>query len=157
MDPISDYVRYAIRHVTGVDNDRYDRSTSERVFIIDINGDIFNVVESYEPEFRYGNLFTSPFHEAVASPERNRSVALSRQRLERFCHHCPYFGNCPGIFVANATSVERKVLETSGCPICHMLDYIIDVFKQTDLNDFILESHKTAESPAKTHPALSVG
>jgi len=157
VDPISDYVRYAIRHVTGADNDRYDRSTGERVFIIDINGDVFNVVESYEPEFRYGNLFSSPFQEAVASPERHRSTALSRQRQERFCYRCPYFGNCPGIFVANATSVERKVLEISGCPIRSMLDYIVDVFNQTDLNNFILESHRTAESPAKMHPALSVG
>jgi len=157
VDPISDYVRYAIRHVTGADNDRYDRSTSERVFIIDINGDVFNAVESYEPEFRYGNLFSSPFQEAVASPERHRSTALSRQRQERFCYRCPYFGNCPGIFVANATSVERKVLEISGCPIRSMLDYIVDVFNQTDLNNFILESHRTAESPAKMHPALSVG
>ena len=46
MDPIKDYVRHAIRHVTGVDNDRYDRSISERVFIIDINGDVFNSIES---------------------------------------------------------------------------------------------------------------
>jgi radical SAM protein with 4Fe4S-binding SPASM domain len=157
VDPISDYVRYAIRHVTGANNDRYDRSKSERVFVIDTTGDVFNVVESYEPEFRYGNLFTSPFHETVASPERNRSIVLSRQRLERFCHHCPYFGNCPGIFVANATSVERKVLEISGCPIRSTLDYIIDVYKQTGLNDFILENHKTVKSPAKMHPALSVG
>ena len=98
VDPISDYVRYAIRHVTGVDNDRYDRSTSERVFIVDINGDVFNVVESYEPEFRYGNLFTSPFHEVVASLERNRSVALSRQRLRALLSSLPLFRQLSGNF-----------------------------------------------------------
>src|SRR5262245_42886099 len=123
VDPINDFVRYAVRYVTGVDNDQYDRSSSERVFIIDINGDVFNSIESYEPEFRYGNLFNSAFHEIAASAGRVRSVALSQQRVERFCHKCPYFGSCPGIYVANATSVERKVLETSGCPVRAMLDY----------------------------------
>jgi len=157
VDPIKDYVRYAIRHVTGVDNDRYDRSISERVFIIDINGDVFNSIESYEPEFRYGNLFSSAFHEIATSAGRARSVALSQQRVERFCHQCPYFGSCPGVYVVNATSVERKVLETSGCPVRAMLDYILDVFKRTDLNDFIRESHKTDQASAKAHPALSVG
>ena len=52
-------MRYAVRHVTGADNNRYDRSLSERVFIVDVNGDVFNVVESFEPEFCYGNLFYS--------------------------------------------------------------------------------------------------
>jgi uncharacterized protein len=158
VDPIKDYVRYAVRHIAGVNNDRYDRSISERVFIIDVNGDVFNVVESYEPEFCYGNLFKSAFHEITLSEGRARSIALSQQRVQRFCHECPYFGNCPGIFVANATSVERKVLEASGCPVRTMLDYIIDVFKRTDLNDVILESYKTDDAAsAKEHPALSVG
>jgi uncharacterized protein len=157
VDPINDFVRYAIRHITGVSNDQYDRSSSERVFIIDINGDVFNVVESYESDFRYGNLFASSLLEVASSPGRARSIALSGQRVERFCHQCPYFGNCPGIFVANATSVERKVLEASGCPVRSMLDYILDVFERADLKDLILENGKTNEAFAKPHPALSVG
>ena len=83
VDPIKDYVRYAIRHVTGVDNDRYDRSISERVFIIDINGDVFNSIESYEPEFRYGNLFSSAFHGDHITfywlPHYGRRDGLSRE------------------------------------------------------------------------------
>jgi uncharacterized protein len=153
VDPIKDYVRYAVQYVTNVDNDRYDRSGSERVFIIDVNGDVFNVVESYEPEFCYGNLFDSPLSEIAASEGRARSIALSRERMQRFCHQCPYFGSCPGGFVANATSVERKVLEASGCPVRAMLDHILDVFKRTDLNEFVLESYKAGE---EAHPALSV-
>ena len=157
VEPIKDYVRYAVRHITGVDNDRYDRSISERVFIIDINGDVFNAVESYELEFRYGNLFSSSFREIVASAARARSIALSQERTQRFCHPCPYFGNCPGVFVANATSVERKVLEASGCPVRAVLDHIVDVFKRADLNDFILESYKANDTAsAKARPALSV-
>jgi uncharacterized protein len=157
VHPIKDYVRFAVQHITGVENDRYERSTSERVFVVDVNGDVFGVVESYEPEFHYGNLFGSPFRELVESEGRIRSLALTDERMKRFCHQCHYFGNCPGAFVANATSIERKILETSGCPVRAVLDHIVDVFKRTDLKDFILESHKAAErGSADAHPALSV-
>ena len=157
VDPIRDYVRYAIRYVTGVDNHRYDRSISERVFVIDVNGNVFNVVESYEPEFCYGNLFSSSFREIAVSERRVRSIALSRDRMQRFCYQCPYFGNCPGIFVANATSVERQILEASGCPVRAVIDHILDVFQRADLNDFILESYAPDDDASATaHPAMSV-
>ena len=86
MDPIKDYVRHAIRHVTGVDNDRYDRSISERVFIIDINGDVFNSIESYES--RYGNLFGSadalPFgaHRSLLPAAHSRMQAKQAEGCE---------------------------------------------------------------------------
>ena len=163
MDPINDYMRHAVRHVTRGDhesqdsNGGYDRSARERVFIIDVNGDVFNVVESYEPEFTYGNLFDTAFSEIAASESRARSTALSGERMQRFCGHCPYFGSCPGDFVANATRVEREILEARGCLVHAMLDHILDVFKRTDLNEFILETYKTgADFPAKTRHALSV-
>ena len=155
--PIKDYVRYAVRHIMSIDKDRYDRSMSERVFIIDVNGDVFNVLESYEPEFCYGNLFSSPLREIAESERRVRSIALSQERMQRFCQQCPYFGSCPGVFVANATSVERKVLEASGCPVRAMLDHILDVFKRAGLNDFILESDQADDdASARVHSALSV-
>jgi uncharacterized protein len=157
VEPIKDYVRYAVQHITRFDNDRYDRAMSERVFIVDVNGDVFNAIESYEPEFYYGNLFNSPFRQIAESDGRVRSIALSHERMQRFCHQCPYFGNCPGTFVANATSVERKVLEESGCPVRAMLDHIVEVFERADLHDFILESHKADDGiPARSYPALSV-
>ena len=38
-----------------------------------------------------------------------------------------------------------------------MLDHIVDVFKRTDLDDFILESYSADDNAsAKAHPALSV-
>jgi len=152
--PIKDLVRFAVQRIMGIDNDRYDPSTSERVFVVDVNGDVSNVSES---EFCYGNLFCSPLREIAESEVRVRSIALSQERMQRFCHQCPYFGNCPGVFVANATSIECEVLKTIGCPVRAVLDHMLDVFKRTELNDFILESYKADDgASAKEHPALSV-
>ena len=77
--------------------------------------------------------------------------------MQRFCHPCPYFGSCPGGFVADATRVERDLLEASGCPVRAMLDHILDVFKRTDLKDFVLESYKADRTASGNEsPALSV-
>jgi radical SAM protein with 4Fe4S-binding SPASM domain len=157
VDPIKELVRCAVQYVTGFKNDRYDRSKSERVFIVDVNGDVFNPIESYESEFRYGNLFEMPFREIAESEARTRSVALTDRRTERFCRSCEYFGSCPGTFVANATDIERKMLETNGCPVHASLSHILDVFERTGLHDFIVENQQPNGSDlAEENPALNV-
>jgi hypothetical protein len=77
--------------------------------------------------------------------------------MQRFCQRCPYFGSCPGTFVANATKIEREILENSGCPVRAVLDHIVDVFNRTDLKDYILESFQArGDAPVEERPALSV-
>jgi uncharacterized protein len=157
VDPIKEYVRYAVQYMTGFKNDRYDRAKSERVFIVDVNGDAFNPIESYQREFCYGNFFSMPFWRIAESEARARSVALSEERTRRFCHGCAYFGSCPGTFVANATDIERDILEANGCPVSAVLDHILDVFKRADLHDFVLASQPTSGNHgAEDNPALSI-
>ena len=157
VDPIKEYMRYAVQYITGMDNDRCDRLNNERVFLVDVNGDVFNVMESYEREFCYGNLFNMPFRQIADSESRSRSIALSQDRMRRFCHQCEYFGSCPGAFMASATRVEREMVETSGCPVRTVLDHILDVFKRTGLDDFVRENQKAnGGEPADENPALSV-
>jgi hypothetical protein len=57
--------------------------------------------------------------------------------------------------VANATSVERKLLNERGCLVRAMLDHILDVFERTDLIEYVLQSHEE-NNEAATHPALDV-
>jgi uncharacterized protein len=157
VEPIRDHVRYAVQCITGFRSDRYERSKSERIFMVDVNGDVFNPIEAYEREFCYGNLFDMPFCEIAESEARARSVALTDQRTELFCRSCEYFGSCPGIFVANATDIERKMLETKGCPVRASLDHILNVFSRTGLHDFVLESQQaTGGDLAEDNPVLSV-
>jgi uncharacterized protein len=154
VQPIEYYIRYVASYVAAQTGNRYDRSANERVFMIDVNGDLYNAVESYQPEFRYGNLFRSPLWEIVASEQRRLSIALSHERMQRYCDHCPYFGHCPGKFVADATPEQRKLLEARGCPVRAILDHIVDVFEANDINDFIVKTHSL--TAVQEHPAISV-
>jgi uncharacterized protein len=155
VDPIRDYVGFAINHLTGEQCDPYDPFTDERVFIIDVNGDVYNGTEGYQPEFRYGNLVEADLSDIAACEPRRRSNELSRQRVRSVCGQCRYFGACPGAFVATATAEERKLLDARGCPVRELIGYFVDVFERTDLQTFILATHRVGKRPVG-HPALIV-
>jgi len=155
VEPVDDYIQYAVRHVSGDLIGPYDVADQERVFIVDVNGDVYNVMESSDPDFCYGNLFRSPLTEIAESASRLRSNALSRARMQRLCEHCRYLGACPGVFVANATDVERDLMEGRGCPVAPVVDYIVEAFERTELKNVILRG-QAGETTAQAHPALSV-
>ena len=155
VKPISDFVQYAIRYVAQDGGYYFDRYTDERVFIVDINLNVYSDVEPYEAEFCYGNFLTTPLVEIITSEAANRSCEQSAERMRRFCHGCPYFGHCPGEFVANATHERRKLLEARGCPARALLDHIVGVFERTDLKEIILKA-RGAASDLEELPALSV-
>jgi uncharacterized protein len=150
VDPIEDFVRYATRFVAGDAPSFYDPKIDERVFMIDVNGDVFNSFEAYQPEFRFGNLVEQPLAEVLASVPRRASHGLAEARLRRFCHDCPYFGACPGVFVANASDVERGLLETRGCPVQAVVARIVDVFERTSIKQTLLARESSPASPALT-------
>jgi uncharacterized protein len=158
VDPIDDYIHFAIRYLTGRNSDRYDRAKNEQTFLVGVNGDFFTNVECYEQEFCYGNMFHSSLSEILLSDARVRSINLSRDRTQRFCHQCPYFGSCPGTFVADATNVERVMLQKQGCPVRAVLDHVVDVLDRTDLTGLLARTYSESVSTSTMEGlALSEG
>ncbi|MFI4935703.1 MAG: radical SAM protein [Caulobacterales bacterium] len=155
VDPIDDYVQFAVRHVSQAPVEPYDVSEQERVFIVDVNGDVFNVMESYDPEFCYGNLFSQPLTEIAASDGRRRANAQSKARMRSLCGSCRYLGACPGVFANNASDLEWDLTKARGCPIVPVLDDMVGAFEQTNLRDLILRA-SNGEAAADAHPALGV-
>jgi uncharacterized protein len=151
--PIVDYVRFAVLYLGKIQEGRFDRFASECVFIVDVNGDVYGMPSAYDEDYLYGNLFRTQFSEILKSGARQRSIMLSQERMQRFCNQCPYFGACPGEFVANATYEQRKLLETRGCLVRDLIEHIVEVFERTHLKNFVL---KTQKAEAAGSPALSI-
>lgn len=137
VDPIEDYLHYAVLHRAATDLFRFDRSTSERVFIVDVDGSVYGLPEAYEPAFRYGNIFEDSFADILHSEGRQLSVLRSAERALQFCHQCPYFGRCVGEYVANATREMERMLDEGGCPVRATIDFILDVFDRTGLAELV--------------------
>ena len=57
------------------------------------------------------------FDEILTSKGRRLSFEQAESRLDRHCRNCPYFGACPGSFVADSSPQQQKQLEESGCSV----------------------------------------
>jgi uncharacterized protein len=123
--PLEDYLRYALAAISGATIARHQPEADEQVFLVDTNGDTYGVSDTYAPKYQYGNVFTQSFDNVLHSTSRARAAREGRERMERYCSSCPYFGYCPGRFAAEATREQRRMLEADGCPVREMITHII--------------------------------
>jgi uncharacterized protein len=120
VHPIMDYIEAAIDVAIGSVAPRYvyDKAEGERVFVIDTDGSIYAVADTYDPLFCYGNAFRDSVDELVGSAGRKRAVDESLSRMREACGQCDYIGSCSGYPVGEATPLERpKLSNSSKCAI----------------------------------------
>lgn len=153
VDPIDDYIGYAVDAMRGEAGARYDKAAAERVFIVNTDGATWGVSETYDERARYGNLFDEPFDRLLQSPGRETALAASRRRLQRHCGACPFFGSCPGGYVAEATPEQERVLRDTGCPVRELIGYIISRLETSNLAPVV---HGKAPGRTPTNDALAI-
>jgi uncharacterized protein len=154
VHPLEDYIRYALGAMQGQRQDAYQPSSDEQVFLIGTHGDVYGVAETYTPGRCYGNVFHEDFGLSLASTARAQVMAESRERIARYCTSCPYFGHCPGRFVAEATAEQRRMLATDGCPVRELVGHIIQRLLVTPLGERTARERASQSSEA---PALAAG
>jgi uncharacterized protein len=154
VHPLEDYIRYALAAMQGQRQDAYQPSSDEQVFLIGTHGDVYGVAETYTPGRCYGNVFHEDFGLSLASTARAQVMAESRERIARYCTSCPYFGHCPGRFVAEATAEQRRMLATDGCPVRELVGHIIQRLLVTPLGERTARERASQSSEA---PALAAG
>ena len=155
VEPIATYLRFATAYVSGaIDTSTFNRKTDEGVFVVNLDGGVFGIGagEIYGPEYSYGNIFTDKLDAILSSPGRQRVVAEADARMATYCHACPYWGYCPGDFVADASREEIATLERSGCTVAKVLDHMTATLRKLDFGDAL----KAEQMPQVENAALSV-
>lgn len=95
--PVTEHVRSVIRYLTpGMSSVFYSRREWETATMVNTSGDVFAYAEAYDPDYCYGNIFTTPLRDLLASGNRERSLQASELRMAASCTKCPYFGACSG-------------------------------------------------------------
>jgi uncharacterized protein len=138
VDPLNDYIGYAIAALRDEPRKTYDKQTQEAVFIVNTDGETWGVAETYDPDYRYGNVLREPLDALMSSSGRRRAIAEADARVAKHCTGCPYFGHCPGFDVADATPEQQRVIEESGCPARALISHIIDRLAQASVTEAIL-------------------
>ena len=134
VDPIEEFLRYAIDYLRGDLNPVFDPHTDEFVFIVDVDGGLWGVNGAYDPEEKYGNIFVDSLAQALRSARRSRLVEQIEARMARTCGVCPYHGFCPGKYVAHATAEERRLLDDHGCLVRETVSHILRRLRETGLD-----------------------
>ena len=138
VDPIDEYIDYAVSYLTRAPKRTYDKATDETVYIVDVDGSTWGVAEAYDPAYRHGNIFDDRLASVFASAGRQRSLRESAQRMDAHCSGCPYFGHCPGHFVGDATPEQQHLLTDAGCPVREMISHIVVKLERAGISDDLL-------------------
>ena len=95
--PVTDHVRSVFRYLTpGMPSVFYSRRAWETAMLVNTRGDVFADAEAYDPEYSYGNIFTTSVKDLLGSANREKSLRASERRMAASCAKCPYFGGCSG-------------------------------------------------------------
>lgn len=95
--PVTSHIRSVIRYLTpGMPSVFYSRRAWETAMMVNTAGDVFADAEAYDPDYCYGNIFTTPLRDLLASKNREKSLQASELRMAASCTKCPYFGACSG-------------------------------------------------------------
>jgi uncharacterized protein len=137
VEPIEDYISFAIANLAGRRNVLYRKEQDESVFVVNLDGGIWGTGDQYEPDYRYGDLSQQSFGDVLTSKTRRLMIEEAEIRLERHCRKCPYHGACPGHYVADASPQQKALLERSGCPVRKVLDHIVATLECTGMADVL--------------------
>ena len=132
IDPLDEYITHAMDFLLGYREETYDKNSDEIVFVVDVDGSVSGMSDTYDPQRTYGNLTRMGMDAVLGSAPRRRVVAETHQRMERHCVPCRYFGACPGYFVAEASPAQREAMDRDGCPTRAIIDHIVERLERLD-------------------------
>jgi uncharacterized protein len=138
IDPLEEYITHAMNYMSDHREKIYDRGSEEIVFVVDVDGSVSGMSDTYDLERTYGNLTTMTMDDVLSSPRRQIVLDETRERMDRYCGECPYFGHCPGHFVAEASPAQRKAMDRDGCPARAIIDHIVDQVSSLETSDTVL-------------------
>ena len=137
IEPIDQYLHVAIASLTGRATLRYDKSDRERVLIVNTDGELFSVAETYNAQYSYGNIFTDNVEKLLTGPGRQRAIADSMSRMKSMCTGCSQIRTCSGWYAAEATLIERQTKASHfGCGVPQKtIEYIASELSRLNLID----------------------
>jgi uncharacterized protein len=149
VDPISEYLDYAIAHMAGAPRNTYKKLEDEFVLFVNTDCGVWGLSEAYDINCRYGNVFEEEISSILASRTRKRAAEQAGERMQSHCTQCPYYGHCPGYFVGDATAEQARLLAKGGCPVREVLDHMVGRLDQNG----IPEALGKATGRGGDHPA----
>ena len=92
--PIDDCIATVLRQRHGSSTWKLDRRLGEWAFIVNTDGNLFEMHEAYDERRRLGNIFEQSIDEVLASPDYLASFARDSELTTRVCSGCRWKKGC---------------------------------------------------------------
>jgi len=144
VDPLEEYIGYVIDFIQKRQPlNFFNKREDEHTFILNMNGDLWGISETYDDEYKYGNVFNEDLENIFNSKGREKALLDSEKRCKKFCNNCLYYGFCSGNFVSNMTPPEELNSEKEGCIVKLSIDLIIKFFQDKNIDSYIIKRKTT--------------
>jgi uncharacterized protein len=101
VEPIRQMVSQVLHyHFPEASPIHYNKRDWEPIYVINLNGDLYNFAEAYRPGFCHGNIFETPLEQTTDSPGHLRAIEVAECRVATVCRNCKFYGSCDGFAVA---------------------------------------------------------
>ena len=103
------------------------REDGESVLIVNTNGDVYQLLDAYEPERAMGNLGTQDISTILASERSHLALRRDDELKARTCNTCEYAGHCNGWPIFES---PRETTSQGRCPIAYPVQRFIERYFQ---------------------------
>ena len=124
VEPLAAYLNHVVRKILGLRGRLYDRAEhGESVLVVNTNGDVYQVIDAYEPGRAMGNLGTHAFDEILRSAPSRAGLERDARRRATMCAPCSFAGFCDG---GPAFDSPRDGSDEGRCLIYHRVHRFIE-------------------------------
>jgi uncharacterized protein len=144
-DPLSRYLHIVLMRMTSLQRMSLDRrQVGEYVILMNTDGQLYEVVDRYEPGRSIGNIFQQSIEDILASDAYAASLARDDWLVERHCRPCKYRGACDSYPLFSLPLPDE--LAPGPCPVASRVCEFIEGYlreggyTETELADLLPEA-----------------
>lgn len=154
VEPFPEYMGNALRRMARLGYRLLDRrEDGESVLIVNTNGDVYQLLDAYEPERAMGNLGTQDISTILASERSHLALRRDDELKARTCNTCEYAGHCNGWPIFES---PRETTSQGRCPIAYPVQRFIErYFQDAGLGAQELAAMLTAMIPEQPDSQMS--
>jgi uncharacterized protein len=117
LDPLSEYLQTAVKHLVGIRPRLYDRAVDgDGVFVVNLDGRLYRVVDGYDVSLALGSVAEQSMADLLQSSAYIQSLSRDVTERARYCIECQFAGPCAGWHIYEA----RQTGDHQGrCPLAY--------------------------------------
>jgi uncharacterized protein len=115
VHPLVEYTYAVHQKLTGQAQTRFDRRVSEWALVVNTDGDVYQVMDAYDPALAHGNLHSQSFQSMMGSLRYKASLERDEELFRRHCGPCRFRDACTSLPLYEA----RRTNNAERCSIAY--------------------------------------